>query len=169
MSDRELVEEFLEHRSEKAFRILYKAMTPSLFGIAWRLSSRNKNLAEELIQEMWCIAIRKLPTFEWRSQLKTWLVSILINLSKEHYRLSIKEMVDIDMIKEPVAENSFDPVRMGLERAIAQLPFGYRQIIILHDIEGYKHHEIAEILQIAEGTSKSQLFQARKNLKKFLK
>lgn len=123
--------------------------------------------SEELIQEMWVIAIKKLGGFEWRSELKTWLIGILINLSrakrKEKGFLEITEDVSVGSSVELSFANSHD-----LEKAISHLPPGYRQIIILHDIEGYKHREIAELLDVTEGTCKSQLFHARKALREYL-
>ena len=68
MDDRKLVNDFLQSRSEKAFRILYRSKTPHLYRMALRLT-QNDTLSEELIQETWMVAIRKLAEFEWRSEL----------------------------------------------------------------------------------------------------
>ena len=115
------------------------------------------------------VAIRKLEDFEWRSELKTWLTGILINLSRAKRKKQEREL-SIDVVNESggeSAEITFANTH-DLEKAIADLPPGYRQAIILHDIEGYKHKEIANLLDITEGTSKSQLFHARKALREYL-
>ncbi len=134
--------------------------------MALRLT-QNTNESEELIQELWIIAIRKLPEFEWRSELRTWLIGILINLSKAQYqkRKNHEEMVDKGNTNS--FESNFQ-ASYDLEKAIGQLPRGYREVFILHDIDGYKHKEIAGLLNVTEGTSKSQLFQARKALREYL-
>jgi RNA polymerase sigma-70 factor, ECF subfamily len=165
MTDREMVMQFLESRSDLAFRTLYRSKTPSLMQIAMRISGFKKDVAEELIQEMWIIAIRKLPEFEWKAELKTWLVAILINLSRKKTKIIFESL---ESIENKIDANFSGTDCLDLEMGISQLPPGYREIIILHDVEGFKHNEIAEMLQISEGTSKSQLFQARKNLRGFL-
>lgn len=167
MTDKDTVNRILEHRSEDAFRELYRSKTPALYRIAIRLSGGDVFIAEDLIQEMWCVAVRKLASFEWKSELKTWLTAILINLSKDRYRNDIPSQAVDDLVYPPAI--SFDPGTIDLERAIDSLPPGYRQVVVLHDIEGYKHHEIAAMLGISEGTSKSQLAHARDKLRQFLK
>ena len=171
MDDRQLVKEFLKSRSERAFSDLYRAKTPRLYQMALRLTAHNEHDAEELVQEMWSIAIKRLVHFEWRSELRTWLTGILINLSREKRKRQEKEIAAktalINEAEEVDVTSNF--TAYDLERALVQLPAGYRQAIILHDIEGYKHKEIADLLDINEGTSKSQLFHARKALRIYLK
>ena len=166
MEDQKLVHAFLKSRSETAFRDLYRSKTPHLYQMALRLT-QDPTESEELVQEMWVVAIRKLSTFEWRSELKTWLTGILINLSRAKRKKRESEIA-LELDKQDVVEEIEFATSIDLENAIAHLPSGYRQIIILHDIEGYKHKEIAELLDITEGTSKSQLFHARKNLRMYL-
>ncbi len=165
LSDQKLVSDFLRSRSEKAFQELYRDKTPHLYQMALRLTARDENLAQELIQTMWITAIRKLEGFQWKSTLKTWLIGILINLNREeiYKEQKKKEVEDISeniLISKSSVAHGFD-----LESALSQLPIGYRRVIILHDIEGYQHKEIAALLGIEEGTSKSQLFQARKSMR----
>lgn len=167
MTDKDTVNRILEYRSEDAFRELYRSKTPALYRMALRLTGGDVAVAEDLVQEMWCVAIRKLAQFQWKSELKTWLTAILINLSKQHYRDDM--WIETADIPANTAVSSFDPQSIDLERAIDSLPPGYRQIVLLHDIEGYKHHEIADMLGISEGTSKSQLAHARESLRQFLK
>ena len=165
MEDRQLVTRFLQTRSESAFRQLYKSKTPHLYRMALRLTG-DTDLSEELIQQTWVTAIRKLAGFEWRSELRTWLTGILINLYRNLRREDEKE-VELETVPEPSIPASGFTV-IDLEAAIRHLPPGYRQIIILHDVEGYTHKEVAGLLDISEGTSKSQLFHARKAIREFL-
>lgn len=171
MDDKQLVNQFLKNRSEGAFNALYKDKTPHLFQMALRLTAYDQPLAEDLIQEMWCLAIRKLEQFEWRSELKTWLTGILINLARDKRKKDEREEVGQTILKGEVPTSIEQSIftSYDLENAIKELPAGYRQVIILHDIEGYKHKEIAELLDINEGTSKSQLHHARIALRTSLK
>lgn len=164
--DRQLVNDFLKNRSQKAFSQLYHAKTPHLYQMALRLTGQNSYEAEELIQQMWIIAIRRLQDFQWRSSLKTWLTGILINLNREviHKLVSKKKAVET-MEAEHVSTATHVQNTYDIELALSALAPGYRQVIILHDIEGYTHKEISAWLGITEGTSKSQLFQARKSMR----
>ena len=169
VGDKKLVQDFLDTRSEDAFLRLYRGKTPHLYQMALRLT-QDEYQSEELIQEMWLVAIKRLSDFQWKSELKTWLTGILINLYRSMRREEEKEITTGAM--QLSEELSITEIRnesvADLEKAIAQLPGGYRQTIILHDIEGYKHREIAEILDVSIGTSKSQLFYARKALREYL-
>ena len=167
--DLHLVDTFLDERSEVSFRNLYRALTPRLYPMALRLSGGDIGICDEMMQDMWVRAIRKLETFEKRSSIMTWMIGILINVNRERYRDDIRNEswpeAEADI---PVLTLKRELLAMDIERAIASLPAGYRQVLVLHDIEGYKHKDIAEMLNINEGTSKSQLFQARKAMRKFL-
>ncbi len=168
MDDRKLVSDYLNTQSEHAFLSLYNSKTPRLYKTALRLT-QNEGQAQEIIQQMWVIAIRKLDEFEWRSELSTWLTAILFNLYRT-LRKREEKMTELtsDHAAEMEVIKSTTDLSMDLESAISQLPPGYRQSIILHDIEGFKHREIAELLDISEGTSKSQLFYARKAIREYL-
>ena len=166
--DNFLIDAFLLERSEDAFRQLYRHRTPALYQMALRLTSQ-KVEAEELVQKTWIVAIEKLKSFRRKSTLKTWLTGILINLFRENVRQDsrVKKTSDQIILDNRSVESNASDV-MDLENAIATLSPGYKEIIILHDVEGYTHKEIGEMLSISDGTSKSQLFQARKILKKYL-
>ena len=170
VSDRQLVQDFLTSRSEKAFRRLYREKTPHLYQMALRLTANNVFEAEELVQKMWIRAIKSLSGFQWQSTLKTWLTGILINLNKEEIKKEIAKKKVSDSLADPIETTARNTISgYDLENALGKLPLGYRKVIILHDIEGYQHKEIAALLGIEEGTSKSQLFQARKALRTHLK
>ena len=168
MSDQQLVSDFLKSCSEKAFQKLYRDKTPHLYQMALRLTTYDENQAQELIQSMWVTAIRKLETFQWKSTLKTWLTGILINLNREEIHREQKKKETEILDEHSSVSSSTSHSGYDLENALSKLSIGYRRVIILHDIEGYQHKEIAAILNIEEGTSKSQLFQARKRLRTLL-
>ena len=168
--DRRLVERFLGSREEGAFRELYRAHTPALYKLALRLERGRDGAAQDLVQEAWMRAVPKLGEFRWRSALRTWLSSVLINVHREAIRQRMSQTRRIQeargrlsVVGTPVPELTPD-----LERAIAELPDGQREVLVLHDIEGYTHREIAELTGVAEGTSKSQLSRARRLLREWL-
>lgn len=167
--DLRLLDDFLIERSDSSFRKLYRAYTPRLYQTAYRLSGRDVNLTDELVQDTWVRAIRKLDEFKRKSSLLTFLTGILINVNREKFRKVVRESVMEELVREDPRSNVENKIReMDLEAAIESLPHGYRQILILHDVEGFTHKDIAEMLEINEGTSKSQLCHARKAMRKFL-
>ena len=103
ITDKQLVDTFLQNRSEEAFKDLYRAKSPGLYQFALRLC-KHEELANELLQETWVKAIQNLPNFQWKSSLRTWLTGILINTERELLR------------KGSVAE-----IRLRLEKKISQL------------------------------------------------
>jgi len=166
LKDRRLVSNFLARRDEHSFRVLYRRHTPALYQLALRLVGWNVQDAEEIVQDTWLRAIEALAEFRWESGLRTWLTGILINRSRELYRTRKKEqrtsIADELAVEVAVTEN-FE--RIDLEQVIAALPNGYRQVLVLHDIEGYTHEEIGRLLEIEAGTSKSQLSHARRAMR----
>jgi RNA polymerase sigma factor (sigma-70 family) len=157
--DLALVREFLAARGEAAFRALYRAHTPALFALALRLTGGDEREAEDLVQESWTRAVRVLGSYRAESALRSWLCGLLINARRERIRRAWRtsdERPDETPAPLVSADTSLD-----LERAIAALPEGARDVFVLHDVEGYKHREIAEMLGVEPGTSKSQLARAR--------
>jgi RNA polymerase sigma-70 factor (ECF subfamily) len=121
--------------------------------------------AEDVIQTTWIRAIENLHRFRWESSLRTWLTGIAINCARETLRKR-KRTQNFELIDE-VAQTTVPRInreinRIDLERAISELPDGYREVLLLHDVEGYTHEEIGGLLGIELGTSKSQLSRARK-------
>lgn len=164
-SDHELVRLFLETRGETEFRALYRRHTPPLYRMAYRLAG--PGLAEDVLQETWCRAARNLGSFEGRSALLTWLTAILIRCCRKTWRDSGQVLtlpIDIEL-HEPEVEADHG---LDLERALESLPPGYREVLVLHDVEGLTHEEIARALNIVPGTSKSQLARARRALRQRL-
>jgi len=154
-----LVNRFLRGRGEDAFRALYRAHTPALYALALRLTGGDRGEAEDLVQESWVRALAALRTFRAQSALRSWLCGVLVNVRRGRIRAEWRTVDAPDV--EPVAVSECSDDAIDLERAIATLPEGARDVYVLHDVHGYTHREIAELLGIVEGTSKSQLHRAR--------
>jgi RNA polymerase sigma-70 factor (ECF subfamily) len=167
-ADRDLVRAFIEHGDEEAFRALFRRHTPRLYATARRLTGGTGRDAEDVVQSAWLRAARQLRDFEWRSALSTWLTGIVINCARE-----LRRARPGGEVSAAVLEHQPAPARAGigldLDRAIAALPDGYREVLVLHDVEGMTHTEIAAALGIAAGTSKSQLFHARRAVRRWLR
>lgn len=166
--DRRLVARFLERRDEAAFHDLYALHAGVLFRFLLRLTGRAAD-AEEGVQETWVRACRGLERFEWRSALPTWLAGIAIRWWREECRRrGLREERD-DLLEPVAAATAAEGIaaidRIDLERALDGLSLGYREAILLHDVFGHTHGEIARILDVDEGTSKSQLSRARRALR----
>jgi RNA polymerase sigma-70 factor, ECF subfamily len=162
----QLAKRFIKQRTDENFRALYTKLMPDLYTLSLRFNGFNKSLAEEAIQDLWLIVVSDMSKFRWKSSFKTWVIGILLNLSRQLYKKNSQtDRLDIRHEKE---SKEYNHSLIDLEMALAKLAEGYREIIILHDIEGYKHREIAEILHISEGTSKSQLYQGRNKLRTIL-
>ena len=161
--DRRLVDAFLRSGSEAAFRRLYRRHAERLYPLLRRLVG-DPGEADELFQECWVRIVERLPTFAWRSSLATWMVGIAVNCAREWRRrgAGAHERADGD---EAPAGGSFEDAMtaaLDVEQALARLAPGYREVLLLHDVHGHTHEEIAELLSIAVGTSKSQLSRARR-------
>jgi RNA polymerase sigma-70 factor (ECF subfamily) len=171
-SDAELVESVRRAGDERAFRELYRRHSPRLYQLLLRLLGGSVADAEDALQETWLRATSSLDRFRWESAFPTWLTGIGLNQARELLRRAGRRPVyegDPEPVLATVRAAAGSPVdRVDLERAIALLPDGYRTVFVLHDMEGYAHAEIAARLDIAEGTSKSQLFHARRTLRALL-
>jgi RNA polymerase sigma-70 factor, ECF subfamily len=168
-ADRELVAAFLRERDEASFRALYRRHTPAMYRLVLRMGGGAGSEAEDVIQEAWIRATTRLPGFRWDSSLRTWLSGIAVNCCRERWRTLRRDGGELlgPEAPRPGAPGS-DGDRIDLERIIAALPAGYRAVLVLHDVEGYTHKEIGALLEIEEGTSKSQLFQARRAVRERL-
>jgi len=170
-SDRALVEEYLARRDEAAFRRLYAAHTPRLYLWMLRLCGGDRAEAEELLQETWIRAAGRLASFRWESRLSTWLYGIAWNARRETRRARGPVAVPLEEETLGGATRAGSPAEsdlLDLERTLRELPEGYREVLLLHDVEGYTHDEIAGLLGIAPGTSKSQLSRAREWMRRRL-
>lgn len=161
------MEQFLLFRSEAAFNRLYKNHSGVLYKMALQISDGDTDTAADLVQNTWLKAIQKLEQFRWESSLRTWLIGILIFSGKEYMRKAER----LNRLPQADGETFYYTrynTELDLERALQELPNGYRVILVLHDLEGYKHEEIGKMLGINPGTSKSQLFNARKMMRSLL-
>ena len=161
--DRRLAERVLAG-DEAAFRGLYRRHTPRLFQLALRLLAGDEAEAEDVVQDTWIKAVERLDGFRWESELGTWLHAIALNVSREALRRrGNRREVEWPEGEEPAAAAAPETIEpVDLEAAIAALPAGYRTVFVLHDVEGHTHEAIAEELGVTPGTTKSQLFRARR-------
>jgi RNA polymerase sigma-70 factor (ECF subfamily) len=142
----------------------------------------NTTEAEDLTQEAFLLLFRKIHTFRGESAFSTWLHRLVVNTVLMHLRKKSLPVVSMETGPAPdgeatpssveiaasdlLLEGSIDRINLG--RCVALLPAGSRAIFVLHDIQGYQHREIAEMLGRSEGVSKSQLHRARKRLRELL-
>lgn len=164
--DGRLVRRYLELRDEASFRALYGRHAPFLYRFLLRLTGGRGAEAEEGVQETWIRAVEGLSGFAGRSTLKTWLAGIAIRWSRERARLAGRHAA-VELTEEALdaAPIRREIDRIDLERAVAALAPGYREVLVLHDVEGYSHEDVALLLGIEAGTSKSQLSRARRALR----
>ncbi len=164
-SDRALAEQVLAG-DELAFRQLYRRHSPRLFLFILRLMNGQEAEAEDVVQETWLKATERLTTFRWEASFGSWLTAIGLNVAREQLRRRGRRREDVvEGFDAPAPEIPARFELMDLERAIRDLPDGYRTVLVLHDVEGYRHEEIAGQLGISVGTSKSQLFHARRRVR----
>jgi RNA polymerase sigma-70 factor (ECF subfamily) len=167
VSDEQLLDAFVRDRSDRTFLELYDRHAPAMYALACRLMGGRDADAADALQDAWMRALTRLPDFRRESSLRTWLSGFVVNCCRERWRGPLFEPHD-----EPsVSSVSSDDLRVlgcDLDRALLSLPDGYRAIVVLHDIEGYTHREIALALGIDEGTSKSQLSRGRDALRRRL-
>jgi RNA polymerase sigma-70 factor, ECF subfamily len=170
-SDRALAEAVARHGDERAFRVLYGRHTPRLYQFLLRMLAGSVHDAEDVVQDTWVRAVERLDGFRWESQLSTWLIGIGANLCRDRLRRRARRraLTSAELVGNGATPPRGAEERIDLERAIALLPAGYREVLLLHDVEGLTHGEIATRLGIAEGTSKSQLFFARRTMRRLLK
>ena len=160
-----------------AFEELYRQHARRLFSLVVRMIGSVED-AEDLLQEVFLQAHRKLAGFRGESTLGTWLYRLTMNHCLDHLRGRQARMsratdsLDDEGTAEPMAAAPAVPAavsRMDLEKAIGALPPGSRAAFLLHDVEGFEHREIAGILGVSEGTSKSQVHKARLKLRAMLR
>lgn len=150
-----------------AFEALYRRHAAPIFGLVLRML-RNRADAEDLVQEIFLQAHDKLSSFEGRSAFGTWLYRLGVNRCLDYLRSrGAKEQSRTDALTEtfPGRRSPSGTRRLELERAIGELPPSSRAAFLLHDVEGYEHQEVGEMLGIAVGTSKSLVHRARMKLR----
>lgn len=164
-----------------AFAQLYSLHKRRIYSLCLRMVG-NIAEAEDLTQEAFLQLHRKISTFRGESAFSTWLHRLAVNVVLMQLRKKGLSLISLDEAMEPVPDQSPGRVfgspdlslhgaidRLALERAVADLPAGYRLVFILHDVEGFEHNEIASMLQCSIGNSKSQLHKARLRLRAVLR
>ena len=160
-----------------AFEEVYQRHHRRVYSICLRML-KNTTEAEDLTQDVFIQLHRKIGSFRGDSAFTTWLHRLTVNQVLMHFRkrnVKFEKTTEEGETPVQVVDGTLNPRKMpvvdkiALENAIDQLPNGYRNVFVLHDVEGYEHEEVARILGCSVGTSKSQLHKARLKLRKLLK
>ena len=159
-----------------AFEKLYEQHRRRVYSLCLRMLG-NASQAEDLTQEVFLQVFKKIGSFRGDSAFTTWLHRLTVNQVLMHLRRrgvklehTTEEGDFTDVVETPLQSTRRISMvdRLALEKAIAELPPGYRTVFVLHDVEGYEHEEISDLLGVTVGTSKSQLHKARMRLRVLL-
>ncbi len=157
-----------------AFESLYREHCGRIHALCWRLCGGDAALAEDLVQEAFVRAWNKLDLFRGESSFGTWLHRLAANVALSDRRIRLRRVGRETGMVEAVertavgAKDVTQGLRSDLEQAIASLPERARTVLVLYDVEGYRHAEIAAMTGMAEGSSKAQLHRARKLVREAL-
>jgi RNA polymerase sigma-70 factor (ECF subfamily) len=155
----------------RAFELLYRTHIARVHSLVRRMAGPRD--ADELTQDVFVRVWQKLGSFRGESAFTTWLHRLTVNVVIERFRSDAVRRQRLrdgeDLFAVLPAPPRGDDVTMDFEAAVLKLPEGARQIFVLHDVEGYKHAEIATMLDISTGTSKAQLHRARMMLRRHLR
>jgi RNA polymerase sigma-70 factor (ECF subfamily) len=160
-----------------AFEEIYRRHHRRVYSICLRML-QNASEAEDLTQDVFIQLYRKIGSFRGDSAFTTWLHRMTVNQVLMHFRkrtVKFEKTTEEGDTPEQIVSGTANPEKMrivdkiALENAIEQLPAGYKNVFVLHDVEGFEHEEVARILGCSVGTSKSQLHKARLKLQKLLK
>ena len=170
MSDAQLIQRAREGDAQ-AVRALYERFAPRVYAVVRRIAGDDE-LAQDYAQEAWIRAIRALPMFRGDARFSTWLHRIAVNAAlqaarKAETRRKYEGPAPEEVAMPPASGDAL--LKRRMEVALDQLPQGMRQVLILHDVEGYTHDDIGEVLGVTAGTSKSQLFKARAKMRDLLR
>jgi RNA polymerase sigma factor (sigma-70 family) len=157
------------------YKELYLRYSKAMYNTCLRLLN-NTAEAEDVLQESFIEAFKNLERFEYRTSFGGWLKQICINKAINQLKKRKIDLVDIEQVSgyDSAAELPVDEIEIALQvdavkKAIMKLPDGYRTVLNLYLLEGYDHEEIAEILQVAESTTRTQYMRAKQKLLQFLK
>ncbi|MEL6864698.1 MAG: sigma-70 family RNA polymerase sigma factor [Bacteroidota bacterium] len=171
ISDQRLIQQCIAG-SHQYQALLYKVFSPQMFGICLRYAS-DYHSAEDILQEGFIKVFNNLDRYRGDGSFEGWLKRIFINTAIEYYRKSIRSynFADLALAHQESLDGKAisNMATQELLRLIQQLPVGYRTVFNLYVIEGYAHKEISKMLDISEGTSKSQLARARATLQRLIK
>jgi RNA polymerase sigma-70 factor, ECF subfamily len=175
LSDYELAQASA-HGDMQAFETIYKRHHRRVYSLCLRMVA-NATEAEDLTQEVFIQLFRKIGSFRGESAFTTWLHRLTVNHVLMHFRkrgvrlektTEEGEIGEIQDFLQAGAERPRFVDRIALDKAISELPPGYRTVFVLHDVEGFEHEEVANMLGVSVGTSKSQLHKARMRLRELL-
>jgi RNA polymerase sigma-70 factor (ECF subfamily) len=172
MDDHDLIQK-AQAGDGDAVRALYGRYGPRVYAVVRRLAGDDQ-LAEDWAQEAWVRALRALPTFRGDSLFSTWLHRIAVNSALHGKRSRERRTGREAPLDDTHAHGGVGGrpdaavLRLKLDRALARLPEGMRRVMVLHDVEGYTHEEIGDMLGVTPGTCKSQLFKARAKMREML-
>jgi RNA polymerase sigma-70 factor (ECF subfamily) len=176
-ADAELAEliERSQRGDQTAMEALYGRYKTALFNLAFRYTF-DRATAEDLLQEIFIKVFTHIGSVNRTETFTAWVYRIALNTCYSHLRSrksDFRDAVPLDDVEPFIHsgrnEEAGGDLRKHLEEAIALLPRGLREVFLLHDVQGFKHHEIARALRLSVGTSKSQLFKARLRLREILK
>ena len=161
----------------RALGELYERHKHRTYAVCTRMTGNTAD-ADDLTQEVFLSLVHKIGSYRGESQFTTWLHRLTVNQVLMHFRkrnVKFEKVTEEGETPEQTVRGTENPFRMpivdkiALESAIEQLPAGYKNVFVLHDVEGFEHEEVARILGCSVGTSKSQLHKARLKLRKLLK
>ena len=170
MTELELIQR-AQQGEQRAMRELYRLYSPRVYAVVKRLAGDDA-LAEDWAQEAWVRIFRALGTFRGEARFSTWLHRIAVNSALHGKRWRDRRTRNEAPLEETVPMRVVTDdalLRVKLEKTMKTLPERMRQVLVLHDIEGFTHEEIAEFLGVTAGTSKSQLFKARARMREMLR
>jgi len=157
----------------EAFEVLYRANVGRVYALCYRMAG-DASLAEELAQDVFVRAWQRLGSFRGDSALSSWLHPLTVNVALSERRSRRRRTSRVMSTDDPAAFERPETKEAGpeagvdIDRALETLPAGARAVFVLHDVEGYKHQEIAKMTGVATGTSKAQLHRARRLLREAL-
>jgi RNA polymerase sigma-70 factor (ECF subfamily) len=156
----------------QAFESLYRANAPAVYALCRRMIGDERE-ARDLVQDIFVRAWEKLRTFRGQSSLATWVHRLAVNVVLTRIRASKRDALrlidteDDTLFGAKTIDRQLD-ARMDIDAAVQLLPSGARTVFLLHDMQGYSHDEISQLTGIAPGTSRAQLFRARRTLIRLL-
>jgi RNA polymerase sigma-70 factor (ECF subfamily) len=162
--DAELIARYVASRDGDAFRLLYRRHSPAVYGLLCRLTGGAEADAADLLQTAWTRAAAALAGFRGDAQFRTWLTGIALNCYRESRRAAAaRRAADHDPIADDAIAARPATASQGLAvgQIVDALPPDFREVLVLHDVEGFTHDDIARALGIETGTSRSRLSRAR--------
>lgn len=172
MNEKQLVKK-CKKGDTSAIKLLYEIYAPKMLGVCFRYAG-NMSVAEDLLHDGFIVAITKISSFRDEGSFEGWLRRIFVTTSLQHLRNELKignNTTDIDQVIG-LKDSALDAIEAMSSRELTdyinRLPDGYRVVLNMYAVEGYSHKEIAQELNISEGTSRSQYLRARASLQKLL-